>query len=168
MKGGKNPKYSTGQVAQFKLPPKSEGVVLQYVEHASKFAEGSSTDLIRNYFTEGWEVRRGAGIFPDKGRDFFLVPEEYHADKGSVQIRAYSWFVAATGKETPESLLAKHGLRKGGSVISGILPSKKGRMKTKDIPGNYIDRKWQASWAAAASVRDWKLKYKYQTRYVMK
>ena len=168
MKGGKTPRFSTGQMAQFHLPAKSVGIILQYVEHESMFKAGSSTDVVRNYFTEGWEVHRKGGIRPDNGRDFFLVPEEYHTDKGNVKIRAYSWFVAATGKETPKRMMDRHGLKKGGSVISGILPSKKGRMKIKDIPGDYIDRKWGVSWDAAVSLKDWKLKYKKQTNYVMK
>ena len=159
---------STGQMAQFHLPPNSEGVVLQYVEHVSRFSTGGDTEVRRSFFTEGWEVRKNGGITPDGGRDYFLVPNQYHAAAGSVKIKAYSWFVPAEGKETPKSMMGRFGLTKGGSPISGILLSKTGKRRVSDIKHRRIVRTWDVSWIAADNLKKWRPKYKHQTKHIAK
>jgi hypothetical protein len=151
----------TGMVAQFKLPPKSNGIILQYVEHTTTRSDATETV----FFTEGWEVRERYGAFPDKGKDYFLVPDDFRESDGEVRIKAHAWFVPSAGRETPKQMLADHGLSKGGTVIAGTLASKEGCVDT--LPAEHVAREWSASWKASPPSKGWSPKIEHMTEYVL-
>ena len=71
-------------------PPRADGLIVQHVKHDAAVA-GQPRE--RHEFTEGWVVRDGAV----KHKDYFLVPEEWLAQPGSVRIRATAKFIPGDG-----------------------------------------------------------------------
>ena len=111
-----------GHVASFRLRGKElSGLVLQYVKHRTCFAD-EPTKTRR--FTEAWRVDRGK--IAHGGKDYFLIPRQYHQSSGTVSLSAHAWFV----KGDPDELLKALGMADKGvnaSPVSGMLPSEKGK-----------------------------------------
>ena len=141
-----------GHVASFRLRGKElSGLVLQYVKHRTCFAD-EPTKTRR--FTEAWRVDRGK--IAHGGKDYFLIPRQYHQSSGTVSLSAHAWFV----KGDPDELLKALGMADKGvnaSPVSGMLPSEKGKVPEKYRRSTGVRRNWCVSWSKQPAAKGFKV-----------
>jgi hypothetical protein len=140
-----------GHVARFRVTGKQrDGLILQYVKHTTCFNADKKQKTRR--FTEAWKVRDS--VVQYGGKDWFLIPRQYHTSTGVVSLTAHAWFVAGDA----DKLLAAVGMddSQGKSPVSGALASERGKVPEKYRRSSGVRRSYCVSWSKHPTARGFK------------